>query len=158
MMPTTDPSPAALPAAEERRLAADLFNQVWELLEKPARSTAEDDRMLHAAHASRYHWGQVGEPANLARGEWQCSRVYAVLGRPEPALHHARRCLQICEQNEVADWDIAAAYEALARSYAVAGDRAEAARHVELGRQACAQVADEEDRQVVLADLDTVLA
>ena len=28
---------------------------------------------------------------NLARGEWQCSRVYTVLGRGEPAL--ATRCV-----------------------------------------------------------------
>ena len=42
--------------------------------------------MLHAAHASRFHWGEVGEPVNFARGEWQISRVYAVLGRPEPAI------------------------------------------------------------------------
>ena len=47
--------------------------------------------MIHAAHASRYHWSQVGEPVNVAHGEWQCSHVYAALGRAEPALHHARR-------------------------------------------------------------------
>jgi hypothetical protein len=47
--------------------------------------------MLHMAHASRFHWEQVGTPANLARGEWLCSRVYAVLRRPEPCLHHAAR-------------------------------------------------------------------
>ena len=53
--------------------------------------------MIHAAHASRYHWGEVGDDVNLARGEWQCSRVYAVLGRGEPALWHARRCVEIAE-------------------------------------------------------------
>lgn len=62
---------------------------------------SDDDRMLHLAHASRHHWGEVvgstdlgqGGPANLARGEWLCSRVYAVLGRAEPARHHAERLL-----------------------------------------------------------------
>ena len=39
-----------------------------------------------------------GRPAvNLARGEWLCSRVYATLGRGEPALWHARRCVEINE-------------------------------------------------------------
>jgi hypothetical protein len=71
--------------------------------------------MLHMAHASRYHWEQVGTPANLARGEWLCSRVYAVLGRPEPALHHARRVVQICERNGIGDWDLAFSHEAVAR-------------------------------------------
>ena len=88
-MPTAVPR---LDAGEERQLAAGLFNQVWALLEKPDRSAGDDDQMVHAAHASRYHWGMVGGPVQWARGEWQCSRVYAVLGRVEPALHHARRC------------------------------------------------------------------
>ena len=46
----------------ERRLATRLFNRVWELLERTGRSPHEDDEMVHAAHASRFHWGVVGEP------------------------------------------------------------------------------------------------
>ena len=76
----------------------------WTLLEKTDRTPAQDDEMLHAAHASRYHWGEIGDPVNLARGEWQCSRVYAILGRAEPALWHARRCLEIDEANGLGDW------------------------------------------------------
>ena len=108
--------------ADERQLAIDLFNGVWRLLDKEDRTVEEDDRMLHMAHASRYHWGQVGTAANLARGEWQCSHVYAVLGRAEPAAHHARRVLEICQANGIGDWDLGFAYEALARASAVAGD------------------------------------
>ena len=36
-------------------------------------------------------------PAHLARGEWQISRVYTVLGRPEPALNHAHRVLVLAD-------------------------------------------------------------
>ncbi len=97
-------TPATIDAVTHRQLAVDLFNSVWTLLERTDRSTAEDDDMLHAAHASRHHWGEVGEPVNLARGEWQCSRVYAVLGRAEPALWHARRCLALCEELGSATW------------------------------------------------------
>ena len=51
----------------------------------------DDDRMLHAAHASRFHWGEAPEcrPENLARGEWQISRVY-VRARPGGAGGVAR--------------------------------------------------------------------
>ncbi|HEX2821111.1 MAG TPA: hypothetical protein VHO07_13230 [Streptosporangiaceae bacterium] len=45
-----------LEPAQERQVAATLFNHVWDLLEKPDRSAADDDEMLHGAHASRYHW------------------------------------------------------------------------------------------------------
>jgi DNA-binding transcriptional MerR regulator len=146
-----------LDAAVERQLAVDLFNHVWTLLERERRTADEDDELLHAAHASRFHWLAVGTRINAARGEWQCSRVYAVLGRAEPALHHARRCLELAlEADDAEDWDVPFAHEALARAHAVAGDAAEARRHVELARAGAAEIADAEDRELVLADLTTI--
>jgi DNA-binding transcriptional MerR regulator len=70
--PTVEPE---LDAAGHRRLAVDLFNHTWTLIEKEERTPAEIDEMIHSAHASRYHWSKVGTGANLARGEWQVSRV-----------------------------------------------------------------------------------
>lgn len=138
---------------DERALAARLFNGVWELLEKD-RTVEDDDRMVHMAHASRYHWGEAGTEVNRSRGEWQCSRVYAVLGRAEPALHHARRGLEICQASGVTDWDLAFAYESLARASAVAGDPAAARAYIE---QALAvDIAEDEERQLLLADLATI--
>jgi tetratricopeptide (TPR) repeat protein len=114
--------------------------------------------MIHAAHASRYHWGQVptATPAHLARGEWQISRVYAVLGRPEPALHHARRVLGLCQENSIGDWDLAFAYEALARARAIAGDTGQAREYTDQALAAAEDIATEEDRDLVLADLETI--
>ena len=148
----TRPTPAGLPDSE-RQLAADLFNLVWTLLEQTGRSTEDDDRMVHAAHASRYHWGQVGGPQQLAIGEWQCARVYSVLGRAEPALHHARRCLEIATGGDVPDWLIASAHEGMARAYAVAGQRESALASRAAAEAALAEVTDPEDRQVVQDDL-----
>ena len=108
--------------------------------------------MLHAAHASRYHWGEVGDAANRARGEWQCSRVYVVLGRAEPALHHARRCLAMCEANGIGDWDLAAAYEAVRAASRLAGDEAGLDRYRALARDALERIADPEDRAIIAAD------
>ena len=149
----TDTAGRGLPAEQQQRLAADLFNLVWELLERPGRTVEEDDRMVHAAHASRYHWGQVGQPTQLAIGEWQCARVYSVLGRAEPALHHARRCAEIVARDDVPDWLVASSHEGLARAYAVAGDKEEARRQRDLAHTALAAVADQEEREVVKADL-----
>lgn len=113
--------------------------------------------MLHAAHASRYHWGEVGTTANLGRGEWLCARVYAVLGRAEPALHHARRCWELTEANpERDDWDLAAACEAMARAELVAGDRLGAAAWQARARTALAEIADPADRAPIEADLDSL--
>jgi hypothetical protein len=143
-------------ARVHRRLAAELFNRVWSLLEQPDRNRAADDTMLHAAHASRYHWGEVGTTVNLARGEWQVSRVYAVLGRAEPAMHHARRCLEICEAHDIGDFDLAFAYEALARASAVAGLAAERDRYTALARGAGERIAKEDDRAIFFGDLATL--
>jgi hypothetical protein len=143
-------------AAEERALAAALFNGVWTLLDKPDRTADDDDAMLHMAHASRHHWGRVGAPVNLVRGEWQCARVYAVLGRPEPALHHARRCLELCERHGIGGFDLAYAHEALARAAAVAGDAAGSAGHLTAAREVTAAIDDDGDRAQVEADLATV--
>lgn len=143
----------------QRRLGVDLFNKTWTLMEKPDRTVADDDEMLHCAHASAYHWLQVGTPANRARSEWQCSRVYAILGRVEPALHHARRCLELVEANPDAmeAFDLPAAYEALARAHMVAGDLDETRRYAELGRAETAKIADEDDRAIMEADFATIV-
>lgn len=150
------PSPPELDPATRRALAVGLFNLVWTLLEKPNRSREQDDEMLHAAHASRYHWGEVGEAVNLARGEWQCSRVYAVLGRGEPALWHARRCIEIYEENGIGDWDIASGYEAMARASAVAGDGPAARDWKAKALAACGLISEADDRQLIEQDLATL--
>jgi DNA-binding transcriptional MerR regulator len=138
---------------DERRMAAALFNRTWDLLMRAQRTAVDDDEMIHTAHASRYHWGVVGKPMNLARGEWQCSRVYAVLGRPEPALHHASRCLALATEHGLGPFDVGAAHEAMARAYRVAGDPAKAAEHVAAADQAAAAIADDEDRRILDDDL-----
>jgi hypothetical protein len=139
---------------EHRRLGVELFNRVWELLERPHRTAAEVDEMIHAAHASRYHWSHAGTTVNLARGEWQCSRVYAVLGRAEPALWHAQRSLELTEAApEAEDWDLPFAYEALARAHGQAGEPEDAARYRRLAHETGESIADAEDRELLLAAL-----
>jgi hypothetical protein len=154
---TTRPLPG-LDGAGHHALGAALFNHVWTLLEQEERTASETDEMIHAAHASRFHWSRADDsaPVNLARGEWQCSRVYAVVGRAEPALWHAQRCLAINEANGIADFDLAAAYEALARAHAVAGDTAAAARWKAKAITALDGIADPDDREVVARDLATL--
>jgi DNA-binding transcriptional MerR regulator len=153
---TLETSDPGIDREARRRLAVDLFNHVWTLLETTDRTTDQDDEMVHAAHASRFHWGEVGEPANRVRGEWQCSRVYAALGRAEPAIHHARRCLELCEQHRIGDWDLGAAHEAMARACRVAGDDDGRRRHLALAHGAMSAVTDAEDRAIIEADLATL--
>ncbi len=146
-----------------RKLAAELFNKTWELLEMKHRTREDDLLMVHTAHASRFHWGAAEAagvpgtgPLNLERGEWQISRVYSVIGRPEPALYHANICLEICKKNNIGDFDIAFAYEALARAYAVNGQRDESNKNMLLARSAGDAIAKEGDRKYFFSELGSI--
>jgi DNA-binding transcriptional MerR regulator len=162
---TTDAAAATsvqLDPATHRQLGVDLFNSTWTLIEKPDRTPFETDEMIHRAHASRWHWARAAgsRPVNLARGEWLCSRVYATLGRAEPAAWHARRCLEITESIGEEDgresWDLPAAYEAMARAAHVAGDAASTALWKAKGMEALAMIEDLDDADPIKQDLDTL--
>jgi hypothetical protein len=147
------PTSVSLDPGVQRTAAVDLFNYTWTLLEKPDRTPRETDLMIDAAHASRFFWETIGEPVNHARGEWQISHVYAVIDRPVAALHHARRCLEICEEHNIGDFDLAYAYEALARAHRVTGDEEAATRYLGLAQEAGEEIADREDREHFMDDL-----
>lgn len=117
--------PPEITATMHRQLAVFLFNRSWELMLNPDRTPSQDDELLHTVHASAYHWRRYGgTAANLARGENQCARVYAALGRGEPAIHHGGRCLELVEAGGegLEDWDLASALEVLARAHLANGD------------------------------------
>jgi hypothetical protein len=139
-----------------RKFAVDLFNRTWDLLDKEDRTPEEADTMIHAAHASRFHWGEIGTPLEYARGEWQISRVYASLNRPHAALYHAQRSLDLCRANEIGDFDLAFAYEALARAYAIAGELAKSGETIELAMRAAEQIEDAGNREYLEGELATV--
>jgi len=139
-----------------KKLAVELFNLTWDLIERDDRNQAEIDRMIHAAHASRYHWEIAGDAVNIARGEWLISRVYALLGRAEPCLYHARRCLEITLENDLKDFDLAFGYEAMARAAKMTGNKVETARYLTLAQEAGAQINDLDDQGYFFSELHTI--
>jgi hypothetical protein len=139
-----------------KKTAINLFNGVWDLMEKNERTSEEDFQMIHKAHASRFHWGEVGGPVNLSRGEWQISRVYAVLNRPEPCLVHAKRNLDIVLEHDIKDFDLAFAYEAMARAYSLCGDTVSKERYMKLAEEASTAIDKDADRDILLQDLGTI--
>jgi DNA-binding transcriptional MerR regulator len=153
--PATD-----LDQATHRRLGVDLFNYTWTLIEKVDRTPAEVDEMIHAAHASGYHWSKAGTTVNLGRSHWQCARVYSVLGRGEPAVWHAGRCVEYSEAaakaGEAESWDVPSAYEAMARALAIAGDRPAAEAWRDRARAAVAAIEDPDDRGQIEQDIATL--
>jgi len=141
---------------QQRQLGVELFNYTWTLIDKADRSAEEDDEMIHVAHASAYHWRQVGEPVNFARSDWQLSRVYALLRRPEAALYHGRHSLDICLAQNIGDFDLAFAYEALARANAIAGQPDQARAYLTQAHEAGQQIEEDDDRQYFFAELGSI--
>lgn len=139
-----------------RELGKSLNGEVWKLLQQETRTGDEDRLMVHAVHASLYHWLRAGTGVNEQRGEWLISRVYAVLGLGEAALRHAERCRALTEEHraELKDFDLAYAEEALARAQAVLGSIAEAARHKDAARRLGEMIVDPEDRAIFTGDLE----
>lgn len=139
-----------------KSLAIKCFNLTWTLIEKEDRSQEDIDRMINAAHASRYHWEVAGKAVNLARGEWLISRVYAILKRAEPCLYHADRCLKVTLESNLQDFDLAFAYEAVARASKLAGDEVGTAKYILQAKEAGAKIADMNDRAYFFSELETI--
>jgi tetratricopeptide (TPR) repeat protein len=117
-----------------RRMAVRCFNEAWTYLEKKHRTAADDRQMLLLAHTSRFHWGLVGTPQSQSVGDWQISRAYAALGDSRLALAYARSCLMLCREHDLSDL-LGTAYEAMARAYAIAGERSAARAYLQKARE-----------------------
>jgi hypothetical protein len=115
-------------AKSHRWFGVELNNRAWELIEAPARTAEETSEMLSAAHASRYHWQQIGTPLHRLRGELLVATAYLTADRPEMAIGYARTALAGCElpTSEATSFDRACAYGGLACSLAGLGQRDQA--------------------------------
>lgn len=137
----------------QRAFARQTNQLVWSLLADEERSPEADDHMLDAAHASAYHWSVVGGDVEAVRAQWLISHVNAVLGRPVAATHHAALALSICERAGLGDFDLAYAYEGVARAAAVGDDGDTAATWRAKAADAGGLIAADEDRTLFEADL-----
>lgn len=147
---------SGLEAQWHRKLAQETFNAVWDLMDKGDRTDYETLRMIHTAHASLFHWSYVGEAVNMARGEWQISRVYCVANMPQSALYHAQKSLEICLNADIGGFDLAFGYEAVARAQKLSGNAEEAVKMAEKAREAAARIEKEEDRDYFLSELMSI--
>ena len=79
------------------------------------------------------------------------NRVWATLGRAEPALWHAGRCLELNEAGGEGfeDWDLPSAQQGMAHAHLAAGDTEETQRWAALAREELAHVEDPDDRELI---------
>jgi hypothetical protein len=139
--------------AAHKYFSAWCFNRAWSLIEKPDRTEAEVRLMEALSHASIFHW--ISRPdctdKNLSVGYWQASRIQALIGNAQEAIRHARTCLAYSANLE--PFYLGYAYEALARAAGLMNDAANFADYLSKAESLAGQVADEQDRQLLAADL-----
>ncbi|MCC7429795.1 hypothetical protein IT568_03010 [bacterium] len=139
-----------------KKMAVELYNFVWSLMDKKERSQEETDTMIHSAHASAFHWSKVGKPLQFSIGEWQISRVYTLVPIPESAIFHAKRCLEICLENGIEDFALAYAYESLARAYSVANDKEQTQFYLAIAKEKGELIKEQDDKELFFSDIATV--
>ena len=133
-----------------RWFAIELNNRAWDVIEVAERTTEDMERMLHSAHASVYHWSQVGTALNQLRGYCLLVTAYTAAGLPEGAARYARRCLELSGQAgaEQTAFDRATVHGCAARAFALCGENEAARSHYESALAAAAALEDPEDRAV----------
>jgi hypothetical protein len=138
--------------------SAYCFNKAWELIEKDNRTPQDDEEMVRLSHASHWHWAQREDygARNASIACWQTSRIYALLGQSENARRYGQLCLEASQGDDSDPFLLGYAYEALARAEAVAKNKQQMEMYLQKAREAAEKINDAEDRQVLLADLETI--
>ena len=156
-LPALDPSaltPVVAPTdAWHRAQAVEANNSIWELLDRPDRTPADDEELVRRAYAAAYHWDRAAGtgPANAVRADYMIAKAQLAVGQPQLALVAADRCLLGCLANELGDFDLAYAHEARARALHALGRRDEAAVEWQAARDV--PIADPQDQEILDGDL-----
>ena len=117
----TPPPPPELSPEVHRALGAGLYNRCWDLHGDRGPDTDQDDELIATAHASAWHWRQVGHTANQSRAPLDVlPRLRRPRAGPSRRCTTRRRCVEIVEAGGegIEDWDAPGAYEAMARALA----------------------------------------
>ncbi len=139
-----------------REVAADLFMDVWAMFEID-RTPEEDDKLLSAAHAYCYHWGEIGTQFDIARANWLLSRTYIELDRPQEGLLYAEKCLKIAQSNDVGEFALACAYEAMARAASSIGNVETAQEWVSKVENIAERMSDADERETILSLVSLII-
>ena len=140
-----------------REIGVDRFNGTWDLIDKGAARTPDDDvELLLSAMTSRWHWARAGGPEEIATGDWLIAHAACLVGLGDLALLFARRNLELAEAQGWGGWRLASAHEGMARACALTGDVDGRSFHVDACEAALADEPDAEESAVIREQLATV--
>ena len=131
-----------------RWFAVECNNRAWRLAEAAARTAAEDEEMLHAAHAAALHWGEVGTELNWKRAAMLLGHVHGLLGDGRRAMRYAQEAFDYVIAHDSPAWEVAMAHAVLANAASAAREGALHARHYEMAQAEGGALPDPEERAV----------
>ena len=141
----------------DRWFAIECNNRAWRLSEARSRTQAEDEEMLHCAHAAALHWGKVGTELHNARAKMLLAHVHALLGRPT-AMAYARESFDYVTSHDSPPWEVAFAHAILAGAAAATGDHAVHAKHYAVAKTLGATLPDPEEKEIFDATFRAIRA
>jgi hypothetical protein len=144
--------------AARQACAASANNVALDLRLGPRGDAGRDALMLVAAELARRAWAAAGTWMHLERAEYQLALCHAVLGRGDAALHHAARCLAVCDAEGADAVERFFAHEALAHAHRACGNAHAAAPQVDAMRALLPAIADDDTRDWCAHTLDALLA
>mgnify|MGYP000058206678 CR=1 FL=1 len=141
---------------DHKFFSAYCFNSTWKLIDRPERTSSDNEQMIQCTLASLWHWTQREDctDTNLSIGYWQAARVYALAGEATNARKYARLCLDITPTDDA--FYLGYAHEAMARAEALAGNQELANEHLAKATQFATNIIKVEDRKLLEADLATL--
>jgi hypothetical protein len=139
-----------------RRLGGAANNRGWKLAEMPVRTAAEDEEMLHAAHASRHLWSKVGNEMNFALGDMLLGQVHALLGHGPLAMRYAEAAFAFFSSRESEAWETAFSHLVLSHAAHAAGKPDMHHAHYRSALEAANALTEAEDREIFDASLRVV--
>lgn len=125
-----------------RWFAIELNNEAWDAIEGGPLDADAAERLIHAAHASCYHWMHAGDAMNHQRALGLVATAYLKVGQPEVADRHNHRAMEMAAANPEGqtDFDAACNHGCAVRIAQALGDTKRAAEQSRLCDEAKAQL------------------
>ena len=143
-------------ATWQKRFAVVCNNRAWQLVENAHRTPSEMHEMLHAAHASAWHWARVGTALNEARGHMLLGIAHGLASEGPLALRYAMSAFNYFNEHEAPVWEQAFAHASLAAAAKAAGNPELHREHYAEAQRLGEAIAAPEDRAVFLRSFSQV--
>ena len=131
-----------------RWFAIECNNRAWKLADSLSRTPAEDEEMLHAAHAAALHWNEVGTQLNHMRATMLLGHVHALLGDGARAMGYAQEAFDYVMAHDSPPWEVAFAHAVLANAARAARLGALHAKHYAIALAEGNALPDAEERAI----------